>query len=284
MRWLVVVLVVALTACARVPDPVCGESAPETALPAPQPPDSSIIPADTVAVPPGVRLVLNIPAYEVRVFRGDSLLGAYRVAVGSTRHPTRVGSFTISSITWNPWWRPPPSDWARDEKITPPGPRNPMGKVKLSYGNAYYLHGTPDSTRLERAVSHGCVRMQNTDAIDLALRLQEVLGLEIPAAEADVLMDEWQKEHTIMLQPGVPLEIRYDVVEIRDSTVFTYRDIYKREELSRFDSVLGAIESVGIARTVIDSAALAAFVIEAHGAGQIHLRDLQVGNFDTPVR
>jgi len=48
----------------------------------------------------------------------------------------------------------------------PPGPRNPLGKVKFIFPNAYgvYLHGTPGRAALEhpvRALSHGCVRVED---------------------------------------------------------------------------------------------------------------------------
>ena len=264
----------AAIACARPPEPVCGDYAvilPASVTTVPVP---AADPDTVITAPPDINLVLNIPAYEVRVLEADSIIASYQVAVGSARYPTRTGTFSITSITWNPWWRPPPSDWARNEKVTPPGPTNPMGKVKLNYGAAYYLHGTPDSTRLGRAVSHGCVRMQNADAIDLALRIQDLLGLNLPAAEAAGLRADWGSERTIGLEPPVPLEIRYDVVELRDSTIYTYRDIYKREASSRVESILSVLANQGTDPAEIDSAAVLHFVREAGGRGQVAVRTL----------
>jgi murein L,D-transpeptidase YcbB/YkuD len=54
----------------------------------------------------------------------------------------------------------------------PPGPRNPLGRIKFLFENPFgiYLHGTPGRSALAlpvRALSHGCVRVE--DEIALAL-------------------------------------------------------------------------------------------------------------------
>jgi murein L,D-transpeptidase YcbB/YkuD len=54
----------------------------------------------------------------------------------------------------------------------PPGPRNPLGRIKFEFANPYsvYLHGTPSAAAFERplrALSHGCVRVE--DEIALAM-------------------------------------------------------------------------------------------------------------------
>ena len=54
----------------------------------------------------------------------------------------------------------------------PPGPRNPLGRIKFVFRTPYdvYLHGTPTAAAFqcpERALSHGCIRVE--DEIALAL-------------------------------------------------------------------------------------------------------------------
>src|SRR5690606_15710789 len=91
---------------------------------------------------PTLQLALNIPAYRVDARVQGEAYASYTVAVGTRAYPTKTGEFYVQSITWNPVWVPPESPWARNEKVTPPGPRNPMGKVKINYSPMYYLHGT----------------------------------------------------------------------------------------------------------------------------------------------
>ncbi|HEX8432649.1 MAG TPA: L,D-transpeptidase, partial [Longimicrobium sp.] len=126
---------------------------------------------DEAAPPPpssGLRLDLNIPTNRLLVLDGDSVIRTYRVSVGLPGHDTPDGEFTVQRAEWNPSWRPPAREWAKDNEFTPPGPNNPMGRVKLFFAPLYYIHGTPDSASIGRAASHGCVRMLNRDVIALA--------------------------------------------------------------------------------------------------------------------
>src|SRR5262245_64515277 len=58
---------------------------------------------------------------------------------------------------------------ARPIKRIPPGPTNPLGErwIGFAHGEGWTLgiHGTPNPELLGRAVSHGCIRMRNSDGI-----------------------------------------------------------------------------------------------------------------------
>src|SRR5262249_25443445 len=51
-----------------------------------------------------------------------------------------------------------------------PGPNNPVGTVwiNLAPGEGYGIHGTPDPGKVSKTQSHGCIRLTNWDAEDLA--------------------------------------------------------------------------------------------------------------------
>src|SRR5690606_29435986 len=78
-----------------------------------------------------LRLVLNTAAFRLHVYENGERIRSYRVAVGKPGHRTPRGAYHISRVIWNPWWHPPNRPWARGKRPVPPGPRNPMGRVKL---------------------------------------------------------------------------------------------------------------------------------------------------------
>ena len=104
------------------------------------------------------------------VRNGDDLVRQYPVAVGASEYPTPPGTYRVRRMIWNPSWTPPPSGWAKDDVYQAPGaPGNPMGRVKIFFQEPdYYIHGTGLTGSLGNARSHGCIRMRNTDAVELA--------------------------------------------------------------------------------------------------------------------
>jgi lipoprotein-anchoring transpeptidase ErfK/SrfK len=104
------------------------------------------------------------------VLEEGEVVRRFPVSVGSEGYDTPAGSYRISHMIWNPSWTPPNSAWARGYKREPPGsPANPMGRVKMFFrAPDLYIHGTALPSSLGRARSHGCVRMRNTDAVELA--------------------------------------------------------------------------------------------------------------------
>jgi len=81
-----------------------------------------------------ISLVANIGERTLTVQRGDEIVKVYDVAVGTGRHPTPTGSYSIRKIVWNPAWIPPDRAWARDKVPQGPGdPENPMKVVKIFF-------------------------------------------------------------------------------------------------------------------------------------------------------
>src|SRR5687768_9466284 len=162
--------------------------------------------------PPGpvsaLRIDINIPENRLRVYDGDSLLKVYRISVGLPGHDTPDGEFTIDHAVWNPWWRPPAREWAKDDKVTPPGPSNPRGRVKLFFAPYYYIHGSPHVRELGTAASHGCVRMMNADVIELARLLHARNGGSIGDAEITRLLARPSQTRATRIATPVPLTLR----------------------------------------------------------------------------
>src|SRR3989338_2755559 len=87
-------------------------------------------------------IIINIPSTKLSVYDEDELVMELPVAVGQAIYKTPTGYNEIKELIWNPWWYPPNADWAKDEEITPPGPANPLGPVKIVLGDEIRIHGT----------------------------------------------------------------------------------------------------------------------------------------------
>ena len=55
-----------------------------------------------------------------------------------------------------------------------PGPNNPVGLVWIDLTKpSYGIHGTPRPEEIGKTQSHGCIRLTNWDALDLAKRVRK---------------------------------------------------------------------------------------------------------------
>src|SRR5215204_5714049 len=58
---------------------------------------------------------------------------------------------------------------AKEKFTIKPGPNNPVGLVWIALtGEGYGIHGTPEPDKVGKTASHGCVRLTNWDAMELA--------------------------------------------------------------------------------------------------------------------
>ena len=116
-----------------------------------------------------------------------------------------------------------------------PGPRNPLGFVKINFHNSYsvYLHDTP-SERLfgnnVRAASSGCVRVGNIKSL-LVWLLKKNKGW------AKVAVDQIEKSgemKTIRLKKSVPLYIVYVTAwATKNGIIHFRRDLYNHDGVGR---------------------------------------------------
>ena len=204
---------------------------------------------------PLVHVDVNLPAYQLQVFLRNEGVRSYRIAIGMPDFRTPRGSFEISQIQWNPWWVPPKKEWAKNERVTPPGPKNPMGKVKLPFLPLLFIHGTPDEGSLGKPSSHGCVRLANRDAIDLATLIQQTFLGTVASDSVSMIALPSLRTTTVKLAEPVPVEIRYDLAEVVADTLFVYPDPY-RLGASPPASALAALVRSGLDTTAVDFASV----------------------------
>ena len=155
-----------------------------------------------------LRIAVDLSDRELTLHGKDGVLGTYPVTIGSPRHPTPKGRYRIDWIIWNPSWHPPDSEWARDAKPVGPGPHNPMGRVKMFFRKpAYFVHGTDKDAEIGYAASHGCVRMRNTDVIEVARLVMEHGGEPRSPNWFKRVVNRFRDTREVTLARPVPIEI-----------------------------------------------------------------------------
>ena len=108
----------------------------------------------------------------VALDKGGKILVSYPATIGSSDFPSPSGSMEVSAVAPKPNYTfdPQSQDWGPDKTfILPPGPNNPVGGTWIDLGkNGYGIHGSPDPQLIGKTASHGCVRLTNWDAAELA--------------------------------------------------------------------------------------------------------------------
>ncbi len=94
----------------------------------------------------------------------------YSIAVGAEGYGWSGVTAVSQKREW-PDWTPTPGELKRFPELPrhmAGGPDNPLGARALYLGSTLYrIHGTNEPWKIGAAVSSGCIRMSNNDAIDL---------------------------------------------------------------------------------------------------------------------
>ena len=228
-----------------------------------------------------LRLEINVPAYRLDAFVGDELVASYPVTVGKRWEPTDPGHYQIRSVVWNPWWHPPANRRPKD-KVTPPGPRNPMGRVKLNLRGLYYIHGTALDDQIGRALSRGCVRLRNEDVLALAELVHRWAGPDLTPGELEALVRDSRRTRGLKLTLPVDVRIVYRMVEVRDERLEVHEDVYGLETRPLAELAAAALAERGVPSERVDRAALAA-VLGEKGAGDVPLAALLLPEAGAPA-
>ena len=155
-------------------------------------------------------LVVDLSDRVIYALSGDEVVRSWPVSVGLEGYSTPTGQYRIGHMIWNPRWVPPRSAWARDRKPEPPGAiSNPMGRVKMFFREPdLYIHGTYLPSSLGNARSHGCIRMRNIDAVELARIVMIHGGSDRPQEWYDQAVAVADTSREVQLSRPVRLRIR----------------------------------------------------------------------------
>ncbi len=204
-------------------------------------------------LPAGRFLLVNIPAFEIRLQEGAVTVARWRAIVGTPRTSTPEFTGVAAGVILNPWWNVPdsivhesvgrmmarrPAEAARrgyvrdgDRYRQRPGPDNQLGQMKLDFSNpaSIGIHDTPARVlfaRDKRALSHGCIRVD--DALGFAATLlndgssRESLAARLPGGETQRLA----------FGSPLPVIIAYFTAEVSDAgALVIHDDVYRRDQV-----------------------------------------------------
>ncbi|SUU88395.1 lipoprotein-anchoring transpeptidase ErfK/SrfK [Aminobacter aminovorans] len=124
---------------------------------------------------PVSRIVADKGLKQVRAYNeAGQLVAAYPATIGSGDTPSPTGTHAVSRVALDPNYTYNPKlnfkQGENDKVLTiPPGPNGPVGSVWIALDKPTYgIHGTPDPSKIGKTESHGCVRLTNWDARELA--------------------------------------------------------------------------------------------------------------------
>jgi murein L,D-transpeptidase YcbB/YkuD len=154
-----------------------------------------------------------------RLYRDPSWLNqkGYEVA---NDHGRQIAS---NSVNWAAFARDKTSVDVRQ----PPGERNALGRVKIEFPNkhAIYMHDTPEKSffkRDMRALSHGCVRLQNPREMAAA-----ILGTSVDHVDQRIASKQTDKE---FVKRDIPVYLTYFTAwPDAEGKVHFYDDVYSRD-------------------------------------------------------
>lgn len=121
------------------------------------------------------RIIVNAEYGRLHAYDQDGLLVAdYPASVGSDSTPSPSGTHEVRAVAVNPTYTYNPdvnfTQGDNTEVLTiPAGPNGPVGSIWIDLTEPTYgIHGTPDPAKIAKTQSHGCVRLTNWDAAELA--------------------------------------------------------------------------------------------------------------------
>ncbi len=147
---------------------------------------------------PVARIIADKGKKQVRAYDASGkLVAAYPATIGSSDTPSPSGTHTVSRVVFDPNYTYNPNinfkQGENDKVLTiPPGPNGPVGSVWIALDKPTYgIHGTPDPSKIGKTESHGCVRLTNWDARELAKIVSPGVTVEfVGGSSADDIAQE----------------------------------------------------------------------------------------------
>lgn len=112
-------------------------------------------------VKPARKIVVSLADRKLAVMEDGHVVKIFSTAVGAPVSPSPTGSYEIINRLADP-------TWYGHGKIVPPGKSSPIGTRWMGLSaKGYGIHGTNAPSSIGRNVSHGCIRLRNSDVEEL---------------------------------------------------------------------------------------------------------------------
>jgi hypothetical protein len=242
---------------------------------------------EKTALTPGdgnLKITVNVPAFQMTLWQSGMEVKTYPIGVGMKDYPIYIGLRQASAVIWNPEWIPPDSDWVHASKtvkageiILPTDGRNPLGKIKIPLGYGYLIHQAKGAGDLGSLVSHGCVRVMQTDLYDLADKIVAARELEM-TKEQVAEAKRTKKTFTSELEPIIPVEITYDTIVVEAGKLRIYPDVYERRT-NTVENLRAELVSSGIDAADLDDETLKKMLARAVAKKQfvVSVKNIEAG-------
>ncbi len=124
---------------------------------------------------PATKVVVDGRRRAVTAYDGQGrVIASWPASVGSEHDPLPAGEWNVAAVAKEPpFFYNPALFWDADSTHAKariaPGPNNPVGLVWIALSREHYgVHGTPEPANVGKTQSHGCIRLTNWDALQLA--------------------------------------------------------------------------------------------------------------------
>jgi hypothetical protein len=200
--------------------------------------DTTAATADTApilpnSVPKDTRVVVNIPAFRMDVFKNGALVKSYKIGIGYPEFPLPIGLRKAETIIFNPTWTPPDEPWVAHmknvsvgEKVPAGSKLNPLGPIKIPIGAPSLIHGGKSLAKIGTFASHGCVGLTTPQVRDFAKVLADASATDLSDQKIQAYLKNPTRTQALKLSQVVPVELRYETIVIEDGKLHIYRDVY----------------------------------------------------------
>lgn len=139
-------------------------------------------------LPKAAKVAVSKAGHALMLYDSEGkLVAQYPASTGSEHDPLPIGNWKIQGVSRNPTYNYNPAlFWDAepgDKKVkVPAGPNNPVGVAWIDLSKPHYgIHGTPVPALIGKSESHGCIRLTNWSASEVA---------QLVSAGTDVVLQE----------------------------------------------------------------------------------------------